>query len=82
MTVARPRRIRGAFCEAKESPARTFDRRSFRYKKSGKAWILVGCPSGEWMPRAQRCRVGTRAHKILRPSSGACPIGQKPIRKG
>lgn len=82
---ARPR-IRGEFCERTENPRRTFDKRSFRWVKRGRAWILVGCPRGEWMPRGRvrgavsrgRCAVGTKAYKVLAPAPrGRCRIGRK-----
>lgn len=40
---------------------------SIRTVKSGKARVLVCCPRGRWKPRAQRCKVGTRAIAIDRP---------------
>lgn len=48
-------------------PKSYFDQRSFRWIKSGKARILIGCPKGKWSPKKQRCRVGTRAYEIVRP---------------
>lgn len=72
----------GTFCEKKVAAKNRFDRRSFRWKKSGKAWILIGCPRGEWKPRAQSCAVGTRAYSILSPTSGSCPASERRIQKG
>lgn len=73
--------MRGSFCERREAPKGRFDRRSFRWKKSGRAFVLVGCPRGEWNARAGRCKVGTRAYKILAPAPrGRCPTGRK-VRK-
>lgn len=48
-------------------PKSSFDKRSFRWIKSGDARILIGCPKGKWAPRKQRCKVGTRAYEIVRP---------------
>jgi hypothetical protein len=74
--MPRARKIRGRFCEKPMTSKRAFDRRSFRYKKSGRSWILVGCPKGKWNMKTQRCRVGTKAHKILaasKPGAPCCP---------
>lgn len=80
--MARKRKIKGAFCEEKISVKSKFDKRSFRYKKSGKAWLIIGCPRGKWNTKTKRCKVGTRAHKLLAPPRGhACPVGAKRIRK-
>ncbi len=47
---------------------KAFDPRSFRTKTLARGRkLIVGCPKGEWMPRRQRCRVGTRAQALLRP---------------
>ena len=58
-------KIRGRFRACSPSPKPRLDRRSLRWKRSGKAWVLVGCPQGEWQPRAKRCSVGTRAAEVL-----------------
>ncbi|HLA89209.1 MAG TPA: hypothetical protein VJL28_02110 [Gemmatimonadaceae bacterium] len=79
---ARRKKIRGTYCERKEAPKSRFDKRSFRWKKSGKSWILIGCPRGKWNAKTERCKVGTRAHKIMtKAPKGACPVGRK-VRKG
>lgn len=72
-------KIKGAFCERTLAPAAFFDRRSFRWKKSGRAWLLVGCPRGYGSRKG--CKVGMRGHKILVPAHGRCRMG-KLIRKG
>ena len=90
--MARRRKIKGTFCEEKIALKTEFDRRSFRYKKSGKAWVITGCPKGQWDPKGYvtvkgkrkrgRCKVGTRGHKLLAPQVGAtCPVGTKRVRK-
>ena len=66
-----------AYCEAQLAARRSLDPRSFRWIKSGKAKLLVGCPRGSWLARKQRCKVGTRAYKKLVPADGACPRGQR-----
>lgn len=89
----RKRKIVGTYCEEKLAPKTQFDPRSFRYKKSGKAWLIVGCPRGFWDPkgyvtvkgkrRRGRCRVGTRVHKLLVPARGKrCPVGARRVTKG
>lgn len=71
------------FCERKAAPRSAFDPRSFRWVKRGKAKILVGCPRGKWDPKAERCKVGTRAYAVLSPAkAGACPAGKRPVKKG
>lgn len=50
---------------------RKFDKRSFRVKKSGKAKIVIGCPSGKFNKRTNRCKVGTRVQKIMYPATKA-----------
>lgn len=80
--MARKRKMKGTFCEEKLASKGKFDKRSFRYKKSGKAWVLIACPKGKWNMKTQRCRVGTRAQKVLAPSHGrSCPVGSKRISK-
>jgi hypothetical protein len=74
-------KIRGAFCERKVERKEAFDPRSFRWKQRGSAWVLVGCPRGNWRPRRKRgnqCAVGLRAYAILaRPKKGRCANGRK-----
>ncbi len=77
--MKRKRKIRGRFCEGIKAPRGEFDRRSFRWVRSGKAWLLIGCPIGRW--KRGRCAVGTRAHVILKPSRGRCGRGQRSITK-
>jgi hypothetical protein len=77
------RKIQGRFCERKPIPKGRFDKRSFRWRRSGASWILIGCPKGQWMPRKERCKVGTRAHAILRSVCPTCRCrkGEKQITK-
>lgn len=82
MARKRKRKIRGTFCEERIASKSAFDKRSFRYKKSGSAWVIIACPRGQWNAKRKRCKVGTRAHKLLAPSHGrSCPIGSKRISK-
>lgn len=48
------------------APKGSFDARSFRWKRSGKAMILIACPIGKWSPRKERCKVGTQAYEICK----------------
>jgi hypothetical protein len=77
--MARTRKMKGSFCEKQKSPRSAFDGRSFRWKHSGKSWVLVGCPKGRWDARKARCKVGTRAHKILAasPKGRRCRVGKR-----
>lgn len=68
------------YCEKKFQPKEAFDKQSFRWKKSGKARVLVACPKGEWSHG--RCTVGLRAYAILTRAHGRCTRGQKRITKG
>lgn len=74
--------MHGTFCEKKLAAKKRFDRRSFRWKKSGKAWLLIGCPKGSWKAKKQVCAVGTRAYALLSPTGGSCPAHERRIRKG
>ena len=74
-------KMRGTFCESTQLPRRKFDGRSLRWIKRGKNWLLIGCPKGQWRVKAERCKVGTRAHKLLRASTH-CKAGESRIRKG
>jgi len=73
----------GSFCEYTKAPKGQFDKRSFRYKQQGKAWVLIGCPKGQWS-RQGVCKVGTKAHKLLVPAAKGkrCKGGGKRITKG
>lgn len=59
------KKIHGTFCERKLTPRGQFDSRSFRWKSTGTAHVLVGCPKGHF--HRGHCDVGTRAHVILTP---------------
>lgn len=78
------RKIIGSFCEETVTPKRDFDSRSFRWKRTGSAWLMIGCPRGKWNPTEQYCRVGTRAHTVLTPTNKRkqCPAGAHRITKG
>ena len=71
----------GTFCERQIHPKKHFDKRSFRWKTSGKAKILIACPRGSWNARTARCRRGTQAYKILTPAGRRCPGGTRRLVK-
>jgi hypothetical protein len=73
-------RIIGRYCERVVLPKGQFDRRSFRWKKSGKAWLLVGCRKGSY--RRGTCQTGVATHVILVRSNKACRTGERAVRKG
>lgn len=75
----RRKKIRGSYCERAEAPKSRFDKRSFRWVRKGKNWLLIGCPRGEWNSRTSRCAVGTRAHKLLVKAKPGGPGGK--VRK-
>jgi len=56
MAKPKTKKIVGTFCERTVAPKSEFDPRSFRYKKSGKAWVLIGCPKGEWQAKKRTKR--------------------------
>ncbi len=65
--------------ERLESPS-SFDPKSFRTVRSGRARVVVGCPKGQWDPSRGICKVGTRAQAILRPRGGNPASG--PVDEG
>lgn len=66
-------KIKGRFCERAIEPKKRFDARSFRWKRSGTSWVLIGCPRRKWDAKNQRCKVGTRAYRVLQRSTrGVC----------
>lgn len=76
-------------CTEELNPKEMFEPRSFRWVKSGRGRLLVGCPKGKWAPRTTKrirgrsvtgvCKVGTKAHMKVTPREGRrrCPAGQK-----
>lgn len=74
------RRISGSFCEKVVAPKGVFDRRSFRWKKSGRAWVMTGCRRGHW--KRERCTIGLTAHVVLVKTNDLCRVGERKIRKG
>lgn len=72
------RKIRGSFCKKVVAPKRAFDRRSFRWKQSGRSWVMTACRRGHFV--RGRCDNGLRAHVVLARSKGRCRVG-KVVRK-
>jgi len=70
-----------SYCERTVKPKPSFDRRSFRWKQSGSARVLIACPKGHYDARREVCRVGTRAYKVVAPARGRCPVGQRRVHK-
>jgi hypothetical protein len=68
-----------AFCERQVNPKRAFAPGSFRWKQSGRARVLVGCPRRAW--DGDHCSKGMRAYKVLTPAQGRCKVGQRRISK-
>jgi hypothetical protein len=78
-------KIVGRFCERKLGSKKAFAKGSFRWKKSGRSWVLIGCPRGKW--KRDRCSVGTRAYVVLAKTlkSRCCPKrrqGERCVVKG
>jgi hypothetical protein len=72
------KKIKGTFCERTTAPKSAFDKRSFRYKKSGKAWVLIGCPKGSWQPKKRwRRRKKVRGKTTYVWEVGKCKIGTR-----
>lgn len=71
-----PRRSRTRYCPERIEDPRRFDRRSFRTVMRHGHRVTVGCPRGQYDAGRRRCRVGTRAQRILHPAGeGRCPLG-------
>jgi hypothetical protein len=92
------RKIQGVFCERKGKLTKArCATGSFRYGRSGSAWLLYCCPKGEWDPGRYvyrikngkrrrtrgKCAVGIQTHKLLVPARKGvrCKPGEKRIRK-
>lgn len=77
----KPKKIRGTFCERTINNKTMFNRNSFRWKKSGRSWLLVGCQKRKWTKG--RCRNGMKAHKLLLRSShrARCKLGAHRLTK-
>lgn len=74
---------RSITCVKYEIPRKDFAKGSFRWVKRGEGVrVLIGCPKGAWDARSERCRVGTRAHKVYRFMTGKkrCPTGYRKYR--
>lgn len=54
---------------------------SFRWKKSGSAYLLIACPARKWDKKKGKCKVGTFAvEEVKAARAGACPTGMKRAR--
>lgn len=61
--------IRGCKRVCVKRSLRSFAKGSFRWVRSGRAWVLVGCPRGKWWTSG-RCKVGTRVYKVVTRAKG------------
>jgi hypothetical protein len=76
--MARKFQLPKSKCEKKVAPKSGFAKASFRWVKSGRGFVMVGCPKGHWSPRSKRCKVGLRAHAVVTASkAGRCPVGSR-----
>ena len=57
-------------CERIIVPKSEFDPKSFRWVKTAKGGVLIGCESGKWDAGTSRCKVGTRAHAVVIAKTG------------
>jgi hypothetical protein len=76
---------RARFCPERVAAPSAFDRRSFRTVRVKGHRVTVGCPMGYYDAQRRRCRVSTRAQRILHPvGEGKCPVprelGRNPRR--
>lgn len=71
-------KMKGTFCEEQLVPKQDFDSQSFRWKKSGKVWILTGCAVGKWQPRKhwKHCRT-VQGRKKCSQQVGKCSAGTR-----
>ena len=51
----------------RERTKKEFHPDSFFEKKSGRAFVTIGCLKNDWDARAGRCKRGTRAYQIRIP---------------
>jgi hypothetical protein len=79
-------KIRGQFCERSLARKSSVHKKSFRWKKSGTTWLLIGCPKRYWKSSRHagaeigRCTVGTVAVKALVPARGRCKVGKRIVK--
>lgn len=53
---------------------------SYRWKKSGSAFLLIACPRGKWNAKTERCKVGTFAVEKVKARRGKpCPVNSRPV---
>lgn len=77
----RARASRATYCPERVAAKGRFDPRSFRTVRTDGHLVTVGCPKGEYDARRQRCKVGTRAQRILHPpGENTCPLPGREVR--
>ena len=76
------KKIVGTFCEYQMAPYADFDSGSIRYKKSGKTWVMIGCPKGKWDPnkRWKFCRK-VKGRRKCSWMVGKCGMGTKGYKR-
>lgn len=62
MTTAKRKASNGKKICRRVQDSKAFDKKSFRWKKSGHAQVLVACPRGDW--KKGRCHSGMRAVEV------------------
>ena len=78
----RARPSRATLCPERVAAKGRFDPRSFRTVRTDGHLVTVGCPKGKYDARRQRCKVGTRAQRILHPPGEAtCPLPGREVRR-
>ncbi len=76
---ARP--SRATYCPERVAAKGRFDPRSFRTVRTDGHLVTVGCPKGQYDARRKRCKVGTRAQRILHPpGESTCPLPGREVR--
>lgn len=66
-------KIRGTFCERQLRAKRS--RGTYRWKRSGKAWLLLTCPK-------RKRKGGCKVYKILVPAAGRkCSVGRRIVKR-
>jgi len=77
----RRRASRATLCPERVAAKGRFDPRSFRTVRTDGHLVTVGCPKGQYDARRKRCKVGTRAQRILHPpGESTCPLPGREVR--
>jgi len=71
-------KMSGVYCEKTLAPKSRVAKKSFRWIKRGRSWLLVGCRRGSF--KRGRCRTGMLAVKILTRAHGRCSVGRRIVK--